>query len=80
MVGFYAALQRGLKLFRIAHLFAVTADGFGHLHEARRVDMGAVLAAFLPALAVTDRTAHLKDRHDFVFGNFDGGFLRRGLG
>ena len=42
-VGFEAALQRVLELFRIRHLLAVAVNGFGDLHEARRVDVGAVV-------------------------------------
>jgi hypothetical protein len=36
-------LQRILEPLRIRHLLAVTANGFGDLHEVGRVDVGAVL-------------------------------------
>ena len=43
LVGFEAAPQRILELFRIGHLLAVTADAFGDLHEVRRIDVSAVV-------------------------------------
>ena len=42
-VGFEAALQRVLEFFRIRYLLAVAANGFGDLHEVRRVDVRAVV-------------------------------------